>query len=297
MKKLFLLSVLLPALTACGGGGGGSSTPTAPPIGVFNAQIVNLPTSMSESTTATFSVSFENIKTAASATVSVDVPDAVITPVTGSANTYMIAISELQTDRTYTIQLRANDGSDGTRTVSRDYTLKGVNASFQAELKEIQFVLAQSERLTQMTQEKNVIANIKNLIAVKSPSYTFIDDGTEIDSDDSVKSSLLALSEQVALYEQGAVSDSVVSGYFGSTNAIINLRSDSYSKKLNAYLTGLRTVMPNVGSVGELRLDSALNVVSYFEGNPAFGEYQNGQWVYAPNSAFIPELFKAPCFL
>lgn len=288
MKKIIYVALAALTISGCGGG----STPPAP---IFKASITNKPASMSELSNA--QISIEVIDNIDAASIEMSSSSDSINIVKIDDLIYQIQAQDVDKITSVRVTMTATDGADTERTASDYFDLVIDNNSFQATLDKIVFTQSKIERLVNADEEVKVLAGLNDALVIVNQTAEMANPPgyNPAQSETALRAALSNI--RVSEYLIGNLPEQEINdqlnAFYHALEAHLLPYKDSIAYKLSALSPALNQSM----AIGAFIIDIQSETTSFFIGNPALGSFENGEWVFNQNAAFIADLLNSPCAL
>lgn len=292
MKRYLSVAVIAGLLTGCGGGGGESE----PPVPALSVSI-SAPEVLDENSTAVIELNVANVKNSLSTELLLD--DSFngaghVTVKSLSPTRFELKVSETDRDRKVSFQLTVKDGTDPSRVISRTLQFNILNSSFAALLPEIKLVKAQQARLMALEEPLQLLPALQD-------AATILNEGAPLPRWQLPATHELQrnLTEQrfkaldIAAYEAGNLADSTLINSYQQLMAELFSFYSPYQQEINRLLRQITIAGSVTGLSGQFYLDEQLGTVSWFVGNPQFGEVEDGQWQFHEGYRYLADLLSA----
>lgn len=306
-------------LTACGGGGGGSDTATTtkPPTTttpVFTMAVASASPSIDENGSGQASFTFGGVSgdvTLAATVNGTRLPADQYSISTDNTNhSLTVAVQEIINEGNLSVEVVATNGNGKTASKTVVFTLN--NTSVSADLAALRTVQNNLDNLLDLSQEQRLLSTLSELAY-----YQGLLKASEVDarqatanaelhsnSLDSLKAELNTLLRGIDFEQRYRSRDDVSEITLETTLVQAKELLARYSQPLNALIASTQGLLGDTASasatLGSYYVDVSANLVSQFYGNPAYGEYLDGQWQYHEAHAYLANLVQpdsVPCSL
>jgi len=292
MKRYLSVAVMAGLLTGCGGGGGESE----PPVPALSLSIT-APEVLAENSTAVIELNVANVKSSLSTELLLD--DSFngaghVTVKSLSPTRFELQVNETDRDRKVSLLLTVKDGNDPSRVINRTLQFNIPNSSFAAVLPEIKLVKAQQARLMALEEPLQLLPALQDAAIILNegaPLPVWQVPAAQEPQRDLTEQRFNAL--DIAAYEAGNLADAtLINGYQQLLAELFSYYSP-YQQEINRLLQHITIVGTATELSGQFYLDEQLGTVSWFVGNPQFGEVKDGQWQFHDEYRYLADLLSA----
>lgn len=291
MKRYLSAAIIAGLLTGCGGG-----SDSEPPVPALSLSIT-APEVLDENSTAVIELNVANVKNSLSTELLLDdgfngAGHVTVKPL--SPTRFELKVSETDRDRKVSMLLTIKDGTDPSRVISRTLQFNLPNSSFAAMLPEIKLVKAQQARLMALEEPLQLLPALQDAAIILNegaPLPVWQLPATQESQRDLTEQRFNAL--DIAAYEAGNLADgTLINGYQQLLAELFSYYSP-YQQEINRLLQQITIVGAATELSGQFYLDEQLGTVSWFVGNPQFGEVKDGQWQFHDDYRYLADLLSA----
>lgn len=290
MKHYLSAAIIAGLITGCGGGG------SEPPVPALSLSI-SAPEVLDENSTAVIELNVANVKNSLSTELQLDDSfngAGYVTVKPLSPTRFELEVSETDRDRKVSLLLTVKDGTDPSRVISRTLQFNLPNSSFAAMLPEIKLVKAQQARLMELEEPLQLLPALQDAAIILNegaPLPAWQLPAAFEPQRDLTEQRFNAL--DIAAYEAGNLADSILINGYQQLLAELFSYYSPYQQEINRLLQQITIAGAATELSGQFYLDQQLGTVSWFVGNPQFGEVKDGQWQFHDEYRYLADLLSA----
>lgn len=290
----FVLVISMLGLAACGGGDPSSNGSNQPPLVIAKQSTVD---NAQENSTVT--LTFASTGSIGALRVTDESAPSANTPVSGSVQvsgnviTYTATVGDSKVSNgIYTVALTVTDDS---RSIKVSHSFSVDNPTGRVILDRLKSTQSAVSSFAELTEEKRLADKAEQIASLVSTQYLSKEAEfkakltaaiSEVKAQTTLKNWQDKASSIITSYGAGTVNEDALNALLSDLNAPLSNYANKYNAALTELLAQAAGVIPEI-VLGKVSVSSDGRFVSQFIGNPAFGTYVDGKWVYSKSYQFL----------